>query len=144
MEDHVISPKTEVVAPVEQDLKLESEPMHIDAPTDASNHYVVGWKLAIIVAGVALACFLMLIDTMIISTVSKLYRHSTVHIDSVFFVCFCRPYRVLLMNSTLWWTLAGTPVLTSLEGRYYEFCYRYFFPPKKDTDTEVLVQHHSL
>lgn len=41
--------------------------------------YVTGFKLAIIVASVALACFLMLLDTMIISTVSfavPLVQHS--------------------------------------------------------------------
>ncbi|KAF2789982.1 efflux pump [Melanomma pulvis-pyrius CBS 109.77] len=33
-----------------------------------TTEYVTGWKLVAVVAGVALACFLMLIDTMIIST----------------------------------------------------------------------------
>lgn len=32
--------------------------------------YVSGWKLAIVIASIALSCFLMLLDTMIISTVS--------------------------------------------------------------------------
>lgn len=35
----------------------------------AASEYVTGFKLAIIVASVALACFLMLLDTMVISTV---------------------------------------------------------------------------
>lgn len=33
--------------------------------------YVSGWKLVIVIASIALSCFLMLLDTMIISTVSE-------------------------------------------------------------------------
>ena len=44
---------------------------------DDTGEYVTGIKLAIIVASVALACFLMLLDTMVISTVSTL----TIKID---------------------------------------------------------------
>jgi hypothetical protein len=36
-----------------------------------TNEYVTGFKLAIVVASVALACFLMLVDTMVISTASS-------------------------------------------------------------------------
>lgn len=36
-----------------------------------TDQYVTGLKLAIIVSSVALACFLMLVDTMVISTVSQ-------------------------------------------------------------------------
>jgi hypothetical protein len=35
-----------------------------------AREYVEGFKLAIVIASVALSCFLMLLDTMIISTVS--------------------------------------------------------------------------
>lgn len=47
-----------------------------DQPKDASNDYVTGWRLVVICVAVALACFLMLIDTMIISTVSRLHSYS--------------------------------------------------------------------
>lgn len=40
-----------------------------EATPDGTGDYVTGLKLVLVVAGVALACFLMLIDTMIISTV---------------------------------------------------------------------------
>jgi hypothetical protein len=46
-------------------VKLQDE-----KPRDTEIEYVTGYKLAIIVACVALSCFLMLLDTMIISTVS--------------------------------------------------------------------------
>jgi len=55
-DDH--NPKTEEASPRENQ----------DAPV-----YVEGLKLAIVVASVALSCFLMLLDTMVISTVS--HRH---------------------------------------------------------------------
>uniref|UniRef100_A0A0L0N955 Putative HC-toxin efflux carrier TOXA n=1 Tax=Tolypocladium ophioglossoides (strain CBS 100239) TaxID=1163406 RepID=A0A0L0N955_TOLOC len=47
-----------------------------DSPQNAQDkdgaEYVEGYKLAIVVASVALSCFLMLLDTMIISTVSRI------------------------------------------------------------------------
>jgi hypothetical protein len=39
--------------------------------TDSDIQYVTGLKLVMIVASVAMACFLMLVDTMVISTVSR-------------------------------------------------------------------------
>jgi hypothetical protein len=36
---------------------------------DGTTQYVTGYKLAIVIASIALSCFLMLLDTMIISTV---------------------------------------------------------------------------
>lgn len=36
---------------------------------DSTDEYVTGFKLVVIVASVAMACFLMLVDTMVIGTV---------------------------------------------------------------------------
>lgn len=47
--------------------KLEPES---DTPLDDTPIYVTGFKLALVVACLAMACFLVLMDTMIISTVS--------------------------------------------------------------------------
>jgi hypothetical protein len=74
MEAHAMPPKTEVDSPVMDDSPKET--MHGDAPVEASNDYVTGWKLIVVCVAVALACFLMLIDTMIISTVSTLHPHA--------------------------------------------------------------------
>ena len=45
-----------------------SQPNRLEKSQNDTNDYVAGSKLVIIVAAVALACFLMLIDTMVIST----------------------------------------------------------------------------
>jgi hypothetical protein len=47
-----------------------SDSPHIEKQQDEGAKYITGYKLAIVVACVALSCFLMLLDTMIISTVS--------------------------------------------------------------------------
>lgn len=55
-------------------LKLETEEkdnVKINTRSNDSTEYVTGFKLALVVASVALACFLMLLDTMVISTVSR-------------------------------------------------------------------------
>jgi hypothetical protein len=64
-------PKTELDSPTEK--------IHDDyvAPATANNNYVTGWKLTVVCVAVALACFLMLIDTMIISTVNALQFRDT-------------------------------------------------------------------
>lgn len=49
----------------------EEDAEKLDNNHDISNEYVTGIKLALIVASVALACFLMLLDTMVVSTVSN-------------------------------------------------------------------------
>jgi hypothetical protein len=88
MEDHATPQTAESVSPVAQEVKheLPLDTERDDAPKDASINYVTGWKLVVVVAGVALACFLMLIDTMIISTVSPLYRHAALRTDCVSFI----------------------------------------------------------
>ena len=72
MEHHVKPLSAEPVAPAEQNAKRESslvtEPVDT-LPNATISESVTGWKLVVVVASVALACFLMLIDTMIISTV---------------------------------------------------------------------------
>jgi hypothetical protein len=75
MEDHATPPKPEADSPVKNESPTET--MQDDAPEDVSNDYVTGWKLVVVCVAVALACFLMLIDTMIISTVSTLHPHTT-------------------------------------------------------------------
>jgi hypothetical protein len=45
-----------------RDLKPEDK-------ADAGTEYVTGFKLAVVVASVSLSCFLMLLDTMVVSTV---------------------------------------------------------------------------
>jgi hypothetical protein len=47
------------------------EAIEIEIKPDNAKGYVTGIKLALIVGSVALACFLMLLDTMVISTVSR-------------------------------------------------------------------------
>ncbi|CAG8953372.1 hypothetical protein HYFRA_00010117 [Hymenoscyphus fraxineus] len=50
-------------------LELKPEkPGEVDAQPDSTTGYVVGFKLASILGSVSLACFLMLLDTMVIST----------------------------------------------------------------------------
>lgn len=44
----------------------------VDVQPNSADEYVRGFKLALIVGSVALACFLMLLDTMVVSTVSCL------------------------------------------------------------------------
>lgn len=51
----------------------DQEASNIDVVSDSEAHYVTGFKLALVVASVALACFLMLLDTMVISTVCNTY-----------------------------------------------------------------------
>jgi hypothetical protein len=46
------------------------EAMVGDGDSPSSPAYVTGFKLALVVASIALGCFLMLVDTMVISTVS--------------------------------------------------------------------------
>lgn len=46
------------------------KPGKIDTSPKTSVEYVTGFKLVLIVSSVALACFLMLLDTMVIGTVS--------------------------------------------------------------------------
>jgi hypothetical protein len=45
---------------------------HIESEQNVEVEYITGYKLAVVVACVALSCFLMLLDTMIISTVSRM------------------------------------------------------------------------
>lgn len=47
-----------------------------EAPWDETSQYVTGVKLAMVVACMCLSCFLMLIDTMVVSTVSSLSSES--------------------------------------------------------------------
>jgi hypothetical protein len=49
-----------------------SQDANPDEQREGEIQYVTGYKLAIIIASVALSCFLMLLDTMIVSTVSPL------------------------------------------------------------------------
>lgn len=48
----------------------DKEAGNADIKPDSATGYVTGFKLALVVGSVALACFLMLLDTMVISTVS--------------------------------------------------------------------------
>lgn len=45
----------------------------VNTQPDSAARYVVGFKLALILGSVSLACFLMLLDTMVISTVCGRY-----------------------------------------------------------------------
>ena len=45
----------------------------VDIKLESAAGYVTGFKLALVVGSVALACFLMLLDTMVISTVNRPY-----------------------------------------------------------------------
>ncbi|KAI1077292.1 efflux pump [Whalleya microplaca] len=59
----------EVLLPKETSVMGSKEDIgKLDDHHDNSNEYVTGIKLALIVASVALACFLMLLDTMVVST----------------------------------------------------------------------------
>jgi hypothetical protein len=81
--------------------------------------YVTGFKLAIIVASVALACFLMLLDTMIISTVclAKPHHELSRRLHGIL-VCFpCRQFHASQIPSTLSQMLDGMPARTSLAGK---------------------------
>ena len=72
MQDSATPPKKELDSPPEK--------VHDGSnatPAADSNDYVTGWKLTVVCVAVALACFLMLIDTMNISTVSELLPQST-------------------------------------------------------------------
>lgn len=63
----MLQPKETSIVDSKEDV-VKSEDHH-----DNPNEYVTGIKLVLIVASVALACFLMLLDTMVVSTVSKLF-----------------------------------------------------------------------
>lgn len=58
-----------ITTAVDSDAKA-SQNVNPEKQQDDGGEYVTGYKLAIIVASIALSCFLMLLDTMIISTVS--------------------------------------------------------------------------
>lgn len=49
----------------------DKEAAKVDIKSDSADEYVTGFRLALIVGSVALACFLMLLDTMVVSTVSQ-------------------------------------------------------------------------
>lgn len=53
--------------------KDPSSPSEVQDDSKDEIEYVKGYRLAIVVGSVALACFLMLVDTMIISTVCLRY-----------------------------------------------------------------------
>lgn len=57
-----------------------SETIKPDENVDDTNTYVTGHKLVVLVACVAMACFLVLIDTMVISTVSVSVVNHQVHV----------------------------------------------------------------
>jgi hypothetical protein len=50
---------------------IQSNPIEKN-PQDDGVEYLTGLKLAVVVASVALSCFLMLLDNLIVSTVSRL------------------------------------------------------------------------
>lgn len=100
---------------------------------DERSQYVTGAKLAVVVGSMCLACFLMLIDTMVISTVSHtgysplclwvlvdpLQLFPLILSDSIILpdkTCYIRPSPESRMSFTLLETSVGTPVHTNLEG----------------------------
>jgi hypothetical protein len=76
--------------------------------------YVTGFKLVIIVASVALACFLMLLDTMIISTVCLAMPHRQssrrLHGILVFLAGNSTHYRYLQLSHRRWMVRQRVPV----------------------------------
>jgi hypothetical protein len=70
------SPSTKFVSkmsPPEMTSSDNKEAGGVDVESHDTNEYVTGYKLSLIVGSVALACFLMLLDTMVISTASRLF-----------------------------------------------------------------------
>lgn len=78
--------------------------------TPDESEYVTGFKLAIIVASVALACFLMLLDTMIISTVgfAKPYPQPSRHLHGL--VGNSTHHRYLQLSPRCWMVCQRVPV----------------------------------
>ena len=81
--------------------------------------YVTGFKLVIIVASVALACFLMLLDTMIISTVglAKPRRQLSRRLHGILVRFPLRQFHASQIPSTLSQMSDGMPARTSLAGK---------------------------
>lgn len=88
----------------------------IDVKPDDAAEYVIGFKLALIVGSVALACFLMLLDTMVIGTVSLPISYPILSIRYSVFIFIFRQFPVLLIPSTPSPMSGGMPVRISLEG----------------------------
>lgn len=62
--------KQDALSNPESNLEKSDE---VDTQPDSAARYVVGFKLASILGSVSLACFLMLLDTMVVSTVCSQY-----------------------------------------------------------------------
>ena len=54
-------------------LPVENQKDGVAGPTEPEWEYITGLKLALVIAAVTLACFLMLLDNSIITTVSGLF-----------------------------------------------------------------------
>jgi hypothetical protein len=61
-----VEPSPEISADLEKGPEGELKPAHA---TDDDHEYITGIKLVLVMAGVTLVCFLMLLDTSIITTV---------------------------------------------------------------------------
>lgn len=117
-------PDTKSVSPklVPEDMPSRSRPPDnkedgdVDIKSHDENEYVTGFKLALIVGSCALACFLMLLDTMVISTVNR-YSFRT-RSGEPFTKHTCRPFHVSQILSTRFPMLVGMLVHTSSAGLY--------------------------
>jgi hypothetical protein len=72
-----IAPESEPPAEDPQNAPIEKNSQ------DNRAEYITGYKLAVVIASVSLSCFLMLLDNLIISTVSRL-QASMVHQSLVY------------------------------------------------------------
>lgn len=93
----------------------QDEEKNIKELVEAGDEEVTGFKLAIVIASVALACFLMLIDTMV-TTIATFPHHMENRQAAVANNRDYRPFLALLIASSRFQTSAGTPVHINLEG----------------------------
>jgi hypothetical protein len=68
------APTADAARQTNDDATTESTPKLDANKPESSSEYVTGAKLAVVVAAVAFASFLMLLDTMIVSTVGRTSR----------------------------------------------------------------------